>query len=48
MTHRDVDTEKTEVEVEFTDGIKLRGHLYIQGMKRASDLLNDDITFIPF
>ncbi len=48
MTNRDTKTEKTEVELQCTDGITLRGNLYVDEMKRVNDLLNDERAFIPF
>ncbi len=48
MTNRDTKTEKTEVDLQCRDGITFRGHLYIDGMKRVNDLLNDERAFIPF
>ncbi len=38
---------KLEVEVEFTDGARLLGSLFINQMQRLSDLLNDPRAFLP-
>jgi hypothetical protein len=40
--------EKVEVEVEFDNGSRLLGYLFIRPMQRVSDLLGDIRTFLPF
>lgn len=39
---------KVAVEVELDDGTLMMGSLFVGGMQRLSDLLNDDRRFLPF
>ncbi len=40
--------KKIEVEVEFEDGDRLTGSLYIHPQGRLIDMLNDERVFFPF
>ncbi len=40
--------DKTEVEVTFINGAKMRGYFYVAHGQRVADMLNDSRVFIPF
>lgn len=40
--------DKTEVEVTFINGAKMRGYFYVAPGQRVADMLNDSRAFIPF
>ena len=39
---------KTEIQVQFDDGVSLLGFIFLKQMQRVSDLLNDPRQFLPF
>ena len=43
-----VEKQRVEVEVEFDNGTRILGALFINQMQRISDLLNDQRQFLPF
>ena len=42
------ETEKISVELLLTSGNSIRALLFVSGMQRVNDLLNDGRSFIPF
>ena len=40
--------DKTEVEIIFINGSKIRGYFYVTKNQRVADVLNDNRAFIPF
>jgi hypothetical protein len=42
------ETEKISVELLLTSGNSIRVNLFVSGMQRVNDLLNDGRAFIPF